>query len=43
MAKTNDIIGKRSFLNLSRGVPFLISQNKSAAMSAKENTEFAQG
>ena len=41
--KTKDAIGKRNFLNLSCGVLFLISQNRSAAISAKEYTEFAQG
>ncbi len=42
-ARAKDIIGKDSFLSLSCGILFLISQNKSMVMSAKEYTEFAQG
>lgn len=43
IAKTKDIIGKHSFLNLSCGVLFLMSQNKSKTISVQEYTEFAQG
>lgn len=42
-ARAKKIIGRDSFLSLSCGVLFLISQNRSMAMSAKEYTEFAQG